>query len=93
VTLVVLPTAAEREADRLLEIAFAPELLDEVPLPIGLPMTFTFGLETEAACEPDVVFTVALDPEFEFEFWAKAGPHSIAIALAARRIDLIEALL
>ena len=90
--MVVLPTAAEREDDRVLEVAFAPELLDEAPLPIGLPITFTLGLETDCDCDPDAVFTVALDPEFEFDAWAKAGPHSVANAVAARRIDLIETL-
>ena len=54
-TLVVLPTAAEREDDRVLEVAFAPELLDEAPLPIGLPITFTLGLETDCDCDPDAV--------------------------------------
>ena len=68
--MVVLPTAAAREADRVLEVAFAPELLDEAPLPIGLPITFTLGLETDFDCDPDAVFTVALDQAFDCDVCA-----------------------
>jgi hypothetical protein len=68
---VLLPTAADRAAERVLDTALAPELLDEAPLPMGLPITFTLGLDTDVDCDPDAVFTVALlfEPEFEFD-WA-----------------------
>jgi hypothetical protein len=65
-----LPTAAERELERLDEVDFAPEVLDEAPLPIGLPITFTRGLETDDDCEPDEVLTVVVLFEPEFDVWA-----------------------
>jgi hypothetical protein len=62
-------------------------------LPIGLPITFTFGLAIDCDCDPDAVFTVAFDPEFDCDVWAKAVPPSIVIAVAARRSDFIEPVL
>ena len=44
VTLVVFPIAAACEDDRGLETALWPELLDEVPLPMGLRIIYTLGL-------------------------------------------------
>jgi hypothetical protein len=52
-------------------------------------MTFTFGLETELDCEPEVVSTVAPLVEPEFEVWAKAAPHRMVNAEAAKRNDLM----
>src|ERR1700722_9117452 len=92
-TMVLLPTAAAFEAERVLAVALAPELLDDAPLPIGLPITFTRGFEIDCDCEPDVVFTFALLSDPDCEFWAAAASPSIASAVAARRICLIEALL
>jgi hypothetical protein len=56
--------------ERLDEVDFAPEVLDEAPLPIGLPITFTRGLETDDDCEPDEVLTVVVLFEPEFDVWA-----------------------
>jgi hypothetical protein len=56
--------------ERLDEVDFAPEVLDEAPLPIGLPITFTRGLETDDDCEPDEVLTVVVLFDPEFDVWA-----------------------
>jgi hypothetical protein len=68
--LVVLPTAADREAERVLAVARAPEVLDELPLPIVVPFTFTLGLEIACDCELDPLMAVEADPEFDCELWA-----------------------
>jgi hypothetical protein len=85
-TVVLLPTAV----DRVFETALAPELLDDAPLPIGLPITLTFGLEIACDCDPDVVVTAALLFDPDCEVCAKAPPLSIANAVAARSMFLIE---
>jgi hypothetical protein len=54
------------ELDRVL--AVAPEVLDEVLLPTGLPLTVTLGLETADDCEPDEFVALLFDPEVEV--WA-----------------------
>jgi hypothetical protein len=82
----VLPTAAERE--RVLAEALAPELLDDAPLPMGLPMTFTRGLETEVDCEPDELIALAL--LLEPDDWAKAEPPRITNAVAVRNSVLMS---
>jgi hypothetical protein len=56
--LVVLPIAADPELDRVLAVALAPDVLDEAPLPIGLPITLTLGLATEDDCEADELIAV-----------------------------------
>jgi hypothetical protein len=63
----LLPTAAEREVDRVFALALAPEVLDDAPFPIGLPITLTFGLDTEDDCDPEefIAVELLLEPEFE----------------------------
>jgi hypothetical protein len=48
-----LPTADDWDRDWVLAVARAPELLDEAPLPIGLPITFTRGFDIEEAVDAD----------------------------------------
>jgi hypothetical protein len=91
--LLVLPTADACEADWVLALALAPELLDEAPLPIGLPITFTLGLDIEVDCDPDELIAVELDPEFDVELWAWAAPLSSANAVAASSMCLIDVFL
>jgi hypothetical protein len=86
----LLPIAADWDRDWVLAVARALELLDDAPLPIGLPITFTRGFETEDDSDPDELVAVDVDPEFAVEFCAWAAPPSIANAVAARRMCLID---
>ncbi|MDR3536094.1 MAG: hypothetical protein P4L71_06305 [Acetobacteraceae bacterium] len=56
------------EDERVFAVEVAPETLDDAPLPIGLPMTFTLGSETADDCEPDELTAVELEPDVEV--WA-----------------------
>ncbi|HTI84015.1 MAG TPA: hypothetical protein VL614_26480 [Acetobacteraceae bacterium] len=46
------------------------DVLDEAPLPIELPITFTRGLDTEDDCEPEDVLTVVVLFDPEVDVWA-----------------------
>jgi hypothetical protein len=65
-----LPIAAERELERLDDADLDWDVLDEAPLPIELPITFTRGLDTEDDCEPEDVLTVVVLFDPEVDVWA-----------------------
>lgn len=64
-----LPIAEDDELERVLALAPAFEYEDDAPLPIGLPMTLTFGLDTDEDCEAEEFVAVEVLPELEV-IWA-----------------------
>jgi hypothetical protein len=88
-----LPTAEDCDRDWVLAVARDPELLDEAPLPIGLPITFTRGFDIDDEVDADELLAEdwLFDPDVDV--WAKAVPLSIANAVAARSMCLIGFLL
>jgi hypothetical protein len=62
-----LPTADDCDRDWVLAVARAAELLDEAPLPIGLPITFTrgFDIDEEVGADALVADDWLFDPDEE----------------------------